>query len=107
MKREHGMLDLGVDPSLVALGAAGDHPGEVTVVRDVEPAEADRASERAGEVEAVERDDRALPRLDPEQLIRVTAVRHRENSRCIALQQQTRIEATHFGPFYRISRTNS
>ena len=46
-------------------------------------------------MEAVERDDRPLARLDPEQLARVAAVGHRENPVGIALKQQARIEATH------------
>src|SRR3954453_15962905 len=47
VEREHGALELGVDPGPLALGAAGDHAGEITVVSDVEPAEADRTTERA------------------------------------------------------------
>src|SRR5258708_38201235 len=95
MKREHGMLDLGVDPGFVAVGAAGDHASEVAVVGDLEPAEANGSPERAREVEAVERNDRPLARLNPEQFVRVAAIGHRENSRRIALKQQAWVETTH------------
>ena len=43
----------------------------------------------------VERDDRPLARLNPEQLARIAAVGHRENPACIALEKQARIEVTH------------
>ena len=31
---EHGLLELGVDPRLLAVGAGGDHSGEVAVASD-------------------------------------------------------------------------
>jgi hypothetical protein len=46
-------------------------------------------------VKAVERDEGPVARLDPEQLGGFAAVGHRENAGRIALEQQTRIEATH------------
>src|SRR5207302_3593349 len=45
--------------------------------------------------EMVERDDRAVARLDPEQFVRLAAVGHGENAGRIALEQKARIEATH------------
>jgi hypothetical protein len=46
-------------------------------------------------METVERDDRAILWLDPEQLVGFTAVGHREDARRIALKEQPRIEPTH------------
>jgi hypothetical protein len=46
-------------------------------------------------MEAIERDNCPLTRLDPEQLARVSAIRHRENPARIALEQQAWIEVTH------------
>src|SRR5205823_12983896 len=84
MEREHRPLELGVDPGLLAVGAAGDHPGEVAIAGDGELARADGAIERARHMETVERDDRADPGLDAEQLVRVAAVGHREDAGRIA-----------------------
>src|SRR5438067_5718334 len=95
VEREHGLLELGVDPGLLAVGAGGDHSGEIAVARDCELARADRPAERARDVEMVERNNRAIARLDPEQFVRLAAVGHRENARRITLEQKARIEATH------------
>ena len=46
-------------------------------------------------METVERDDRPIARLDPEQLVRVAAVGHREDACRIAMKQQARVETTH------------
>ena len=45
-------------------------------------------------MEAFERDDRAVARLDPEQLVGIPAVGHREDAGRIALEEQARVEAT-------------
>ena len=95
VQREHRALDLGVDPGLLAVGAGGDDAGEIAVAGDRELARAERPPQRAREVEAIERDDRAVARLDPEQLVGVAAVGHREDAGGIALKQQARVEATH------------
>jgi hypothetical protein len=65
-------------------------------------------------MEAVEREDRPVARLDPEQVVGVAAVGHRKDARSITLQQQARVEATHgfiMRPrrtlLYNISRTVS
>ena len=57
--------------------------------------ERSRAAQRPRQVEAVERDDRPVARLDPEQLVGIAAVGHREDARGIALKQQARVETTH------------
>ena len=98
VKREHRALELGVDPGLLAVGAGGDDGREVAVMGDREFARAKRPPERAREMEAVERNDRPVARLDPEQLIRLAAVGHREDAGGIALEQQARVEATHALP---------
>src|SRR5689334_7685738 len=97
------MLELGVDPRLLAIGAGGDHCAEVAVVGDVEPARAKGSLQRARKMEAVERNDRAVPGLDPEQLMRLAAVGHREDAGGIALQEEAGIEASH-SPIIRHSR---
>src|SRR5437660_10750258 len=94
VERKHRSLELGVDPGLLAVGAAGDHAGEIAVAGDGELARADGAIERTRNVELVERDDRPVPRLDPEQLIRLAAVGHREDARLIALEPQALVKAT-------------
>src|SRR5437870_6915894 len=94
VKRQQRMLELGVDPGLLAVGAAGNDAGEILVSSDHEIARADRPPERAREMEAVERDDRAGARLDPEQLGRIAAIGHRENPGRIALEQEARVEPT-------------
>ena len=38
VERDHRVLELGVDPGLLAFGAGGDHAGEIAVVSDDEPA---------------------------------------------------------------------
>jgi hypothetical protein len=43
-------------------------------------------------METVERQDCAVAGLDPENVVGIAAVGHRENARRIALQQQARIE---------------
>jgi hypothetical protein len=59
---------------------------------DAEAPRAQPPRERSRAMEAVEREDRALARLDPEDLVGSAAVGHRENARGIALQQQARVE---------------
>jgi len=95
VKRKHGFLELGIDPRLFAISAGGDHGRKIAVVTDAEPAQAERSPERARQVKSFDRNDRPVPRLDPEQLIRIAAVRHRENARGIALEQEAGVETTH------------
>src|SRR6478735_4652421 len=95
MQGQHRLLELRVDPCLLAIRASGDDGSEIAVSRDFEPAGKDPAAQRPREVEGIERDDRPIARFDPEQLIRVPAVRHRENARGIALKQQAWVETTH------------
>src|SRR5690348_8382631 len=46
-------------------------------------------------MEAIERNDRPVPRLDPEQFVGLAAVGHREDAGCIALKQKARVEPSH------------
>jgi len=104
VKRKHCALQLGIDPRLLAIGARCNHLREIAVASDTEPARANGSIKRAREVEPVERNDRAVPGLNPEEIVRFAAVGHREDARRIALEQQTRIEATHgreYPPFPR------
>jgi hypothetical protein len=97
VERQHGALELGVDPRLLAVGAGSNHGREVAVVGDFEPSRAQRPAERAREVEAVEGNDRPVPRFDPEQLLGVTAVGHREDPGGIAVKEEAGVEASHLG----------
>jgi len=95
MQGQHRPLDIGVDPGLFAIRAGCDHRRKITVHRNGKVSGAERPAERPRQVEFVERNDRTGPRLDPEQLGRLAAVRHGEDAGGISLQQQTRVEATH------------
>ncbi len=55
---EIALLDAVVDPGLAALGAAPDHLGKGAVAGDGEAARAERLAQRAGEMEAIGRQDR-------------------------------------------------
>ena len=48
VEREHRMLELGIDPRLLAVGAGGDDLREIAVVSDGELARTDRAAEATG-----------------------------------------------------------
>src|SRR5690348_12845132 len=96
VKGVHRRLDLCIDPRLLAVGASRDDGREVAVAGDGETVGAQRPAKRPGKVEAVERDDRPRARLDPEQIVSATAVGHREDAGRVALQQETRIEPTHW-----------
>jgi hypothetical protein len=95
VKRMHRPLEFGIDPGFLAVGASGDDAAEIGIARHREAARPQRSSKRAGQMEPIERQDRAIARLDPEQLGGIAAVGHREDARCVTLQQETRIEATH------------
>ena len=62
------------------------------VATDPQGAPAQGPRERAGEVESVERQDRPLPRLDPEDLGIVARVGHREDAAAVGEQQQRRVD---------------
>ena len=63
--------DLGVDPGLVARRAAAHHGGEIAIGDDLEDVGAQGLGEAARDLEAVEREDAARFRLDPEQRLRL------------------------------------
>ena len=92
------LLDLGVDPGVVARGAGADHLSEGPVARHGEAIGAQRLPERARQMKAVERDDRALGRLDPVDVRRVAAVRHREDADRIGAEQEIGIERHRASP---------
>ena len=95
MEQVVALLDLAVDPGLLTLGAIVDDGGEDLVVSDGEGARADRLAKRARQAEAVQGNDGALARLDPEDLVGVATVRHRKHADGIGAQQQVRIENRH------------
>src|SRR5688500_8399591 len=103
MQAERGPLDLRIDPGLLAIRTGEQYFMERLVAGDLEPAGPEPSRQRAGQVEAVERDDRPATRFDPEDVAGVAAVGHRENAGGIAPQQHSRIEAL----AHRIARTSS
>src|SRR3546814_1032433 len=59
-------------------GAQGKGIGEGGVGGDAEPIRRDRLAQRSGYAEPIERQDRPLARLDPENAARIAAVGHRD-----------------------------
>src|SRR5215208_1511126 len=96
VKREHRVFEVIVDPGLFPVGAASDHRVKSSVQRNREFSGTKGSPERSRDMETVERHDRAVARLDPEQLLCVAAVRHGENSRGVALEEEARVKTTHF-----------
>ena len=86
------LLNGAVDPRFAAIGAGADDVVERGVMGNGEAPRAQPSPERARTMEAIKRENRALARLDPEDLGGVAAVGHRENPRGIALEQQAGIE---------------
>ena len=72
------------------LGAAVDHRVEVAVDGDLEAVRAHGAREPRRDVEALERNDAALVRLDPIERRVVGAFRHRKDAAGIGLEQHLR-----------------
>src|SRR4029079_18564795 len=91
VKRKHCAFDFGINPRLLTIGAGQDHVMKGLIQRDGETAGPQRALERPRKMELIERDDCSRSRLDPEKIRRVTAVRHRKDSRGITLEEQTRV----------------
>jgi hypothetical protein len=80
VEAERRSLDLRIDPGLLPLGAGPDDLAKGLVAGHREATLPKRSRERAGDVEAVERDDRPVARLDPEDVPGMAAVRHWENA---------------------------
>jgi hypothetical protein len=95
VEAERRAFDLIIDPRLLALRAAVDDLSEGPVAGDREAPLAKRPRQRAGDMEAIEREDRPVARLDPENVLCMAAVGHRENARRITAQQQSGIKAAH------------
>src|SRR5258706_16235045 len=60
VQRQHGALELVIDPGFLAVRAGSDHRGKIAVVGKLEAARPKRALERARQVKAVEREDRPV-----------------------------------------------
>src|ERR1700678_614352 len=82
--------DLVVDPGLLTLGAGAYHRFERAVGDHPEAIRPDRLGEAARGYEPVEREDAALLRLDPEQVLRVAAFGHRKDADGIGPEQDVR-----------------
>jgi hypothetical protein len=89
---------VGIDPGLLALGAMANDLREGGVARDGEDAGADRVPQRAGEVEAIERQDRPPLRLDPEHVGRVATVGHRKDADRIGPEERFGVDRRHVRP---------
>ncbi len=94
-----GVDDGGVDPAFLAAPgfrrAQGDHALEGTVMAVQETLLLQHLRQRAGQVEAVKREDAAPPWFHPEHILVLAGVRHGEKPGGIGPQQQARIEPPH------------
>jgi len=99
VKRSIGAFDFGIDPGVGpirrGLGAAMHDVTKCPVSGYAKASGADRLRQRAREMEAVEREDAALLRLNPEDVLRPPAVGHRENTDGIGAQEEIGIESRH------------
>ena len=107
----HRILDGPVDPGLRPVRAAGEDACEIAIAGHREAARAQPLRQRPREVETIQRQDRPLARLDPVKLLRLPAVRHGEDARGIALEEQEGVErrcqkpsvlSLVEGPFFRL-----
>ena len=74
----------------VPLGAGAHHLGKVAIGDNVKPVRAHRLGEALRHDEPVERKDAPLLRLDPEELARLPALRHREDADRIGPEENVR-----------------
>ena len=95
VQRKHGLFDLGIDPGFGPVGAGDDDGGTGAVAGDREGAALDGSAKRAGEMEGIERQNRPQAWLDPEQILGIAAVGHREDAGRIALQKEAGVEVSH------------
>ncbi len=88
--------DRRIDPRLGTLGrrlgASCHDAGKVAVGGDAEALRAQHLGETAGQMKAVERQDAALLRLDPEHVARGAVVGHREDAERIGAEQHLGVE---------------
>src|SRR5690349_4305661 len=92
------LLDLIVDPGFLAGGALPDHLGKGLVAGNGKGPGPDSFAQGTRGTEALERNDRTPARLDPEDLVGVAAVRHREDPERIGAEHQFRIKQRHCPP---------
>jgi hypothetical protein len=86
------LLDRSVDPRLLAVGAGEDDGIEGLVGGHGKASRTNAPGKRARAMELVEREDGALARLDPENVVGVAAVGHWEDARGVTAQQEAGIE---------------
>jgi len=91
MQVQIGPLDSVADPGSPRIaartGAFADHGGESGVAGDFENTFAQNLRQRARTVKAVQRQDRAAARFDPENLGILARIRHREQAGAIGHEQ--------------------
>lgn len=105
VQRHEHLFDATVDPGFRAIvgafGAQLDHAFERSVGGDAKAATRDRLAQRRGEVEAVDRQDRAGTRFDPIDAVGVAVIRHREDAHRIGAEHEFRVERLHRRPRWR------
>lgn len=101
MEAECRALDVGVDPRFLAHRAGMDDFLESLVAGDDETVAANGSKQRSRGPELVKRKDRTRARLDPEDVVGVTAVGHRKNPAGIAAKQQAGVERRHHATMIR------
>src|SRR5258708_2892332 len=95
VERDDFVIDPGLPPVGGRLGAAAHHCLELAVAADGEAAAAHGAAQPARDVEAVERQDAAAHRIDPEELPIFGRLGHREDAGGIGLQQEIGCQRHH------------
>ena len=90
--------DLGIDPGLRPVGAGVDHGVEGGVHADLERAGAEGARETSRDAQAIQRQDSAPVRVEPEHAGRVGGFRHRKNAGRVGAQQQIGRDGRAFVP---------
>lgn len=91
----HGVGDRRIDPRLRPVRATFEHAGEVAVASDRELTGAHSPRERSRHMEALQWQDRPFARLDPEQVLAVAALGHREDAGGVALKDEAEVEHGH------------
>src|SRR5690349_17148272 len=97
IERFDALIDPGRPAVGLLLGTGRDDLREGGIDADVEGAPADALAQGMRDVQAVERKDAALFRLDPIERIVLSTFRHRENSGGIGLEQDLRRNRRHSG----------
>ena len=93
VKGEVLLSDVGIDPCFGPIRAAIDHPSEILIRRDPKRGATHLACQRAGNPEAVKRDDAATLGVDPEDVGIFPMLGHGEDTDGIAFKKEFRSQS--------------